>query len=681
MNQLRSAFFFVANNLIQWFSWVRYQFNRSFSSDSKISFLLLAISTLTLILIGAQSSHLGLFSQDSLSAEGIDNQYGGGWIDSYWWSIKHVLDPGAFAENYGAPLSVLIFSLLLSLGGLVFLGALIGLISASIQQQLEQLELGNTQVVEKNHVVILGWGPSSLDLIRNLISIHAHAIIVILAPCELSFMREELRREGIAINAAKLVLRKGIPSRSFDLDRISVRNAASINIVAHSLDVEQNRDFYNSPSDAEAIKTLLVLESLLQLHQCSNPNNKYPPFKSKKPISLVCEICSKENIEIAKIASSGQASIVSTADFASRLLVQAARQPGIIDVFECILNQDLKGIRVQSMPEAVGKQFSSLFAYTQLAVPIGVSWLEDRGRSKRTASALNLEPSYEIEDGEDIVLLSQVDPVFIHRSPEINKHKRLSSTDHSRSPSSGHHFDSVLIIGANALLDEILVELNGHALSRTTVVLVSDRSNDQLAIGDQRLFPKLDFVSQQGSTLNRSLLTDLIYSDFDCIFILADESFGDADARSIMTLLMLGDIVRHRQDLPVPRVVLELKDSRNRDLVKNSIASEIVVSSDLVSTVMAQTSRYPVVGPVYRELLSAGGIQISFRTPDYFNISNQKILHSELIAVALQKFETVIGMMLSTQNGVELVLAPDIASVWELTDDDTIVVLSQQIYD
>ena len=148
-----------------------------------------------------------------------------------------------------------------------------------------------------------------------------------------------------------------------------------------------------------------------------------------------------------------------------------------------------------------------------------------------------------------------------------------------------------------------------------------------------------------------------------------------------MTLLMLGDIVRHRQDLPVPRVVLELKDSRNRDLVINSIASEIVVSSDLVSTVMAQTSRYPVVGPVYRELLSAGGIQISLRTPDYFKISNQKILHSELIAVALQKFETVIGMMLSTQNGVELVLASDIASVWELTDDDKIVVLSQQIYD
>ena len=54
---------------------------------------------------------------------------------------------------------------------------------------------------------------------------------------------------------------------------------------------------------------------------------------------------------------------------------------------------------------------------------------------------------------QDIVCC-HVDPIFIHRSSKINKHGRLSSTDHSRSPSSGHHFDSVLIIGANTLLDD-----------------------------------------------------------------------------------------------------------------------------------------------------------------------------------------------------------------------------------
>ena len=663
------------------FSWIGYRLNRSFSSDNKIPFLLLAIGTLTLILVGAQSSHLGLFSQDSLSAEGIDNQYGGGWIDSYWWSIKHVLDPGAFADNYGAPLSVLLVSLLISLGGLVFLGALIGLISASIQQRLVELELGNTQVVEKKHVVVLGWGPSVAGLIKNLTSIYKDTVIVILAPCELSFMREELRREGIATNQKNLVLRKGIPSRDYELNRISIRYASSIIVVAHSLDVEKNIDQYDSPSDVEAIKTLLVLEAILDFADIKDQDVQSGFSGQVSNPSIVCEICSKENIEIAKIASCGRASIVSTADFASRLLVQAARQPGIIDVFECILNQELKGIRVQSMPGIVGRKFSSLLYSTQFAVPIGVSWVEESRGVKRTASALNPEPSYEIEEEEDIVLLSRAEPIFIHRCSEINTYKRsyLSKSDELKP--NGNHFDSVLIIGTNSLLDEILTELNGHALSRTKVKLFSNLSADEVVFNDSLVFPKLDLVIQKGNTVSRPLLTEMILSDFDCIFILADESgSGDADAKSIMTILMLGDIIDHCKDRRIPRVVLELKDARNRDLIKNSIASEIVVSSDLVSIVMAQISQYPVVGPVYRELLSAGGIQISLRSPDHYCLVNKLVTHAELIAIGFKEFETVVGIILAGTNGIEVLLSPDITQTWTLSGEDRIIVLSQQLY-
>ncbi len=680
MNQFRSHIHSILKTLFLRFSWIGYRLNRSFSSDTKIPFLLLAVGTLTLILIGAQSTHLGLFSKDSLSAEGIDNQYGG-WIDSYWWSIKHVLDPGAFADNYGAPLSVLIVSLLISLGGLVFLGALIGLISASIQQRLAQLELGNTQVVENKHVVVLGWGPSVPGLIMNLLSIYKDTVIVVLAPCELSFMREELRCEGIVINGKKLVLRKGIPSRNYELYRISIRHARSIIVVAHTLDVEQQIDKYDSPSDVEAIKTLLVLEGILRNTDISDNDSKRGFSRSVIEPSIVCEICARENTEIARIASRGRASIVSTDDFASRLLVQAARQPGVVDVFECILNQELKGIKVQSMPEAVGKQFSSLLFFTHSAVPIGVSWVEESEGIKRTASALNIEPSYEIEEEEDIVLLSHIEPTLIHRSARTNQLNEISLSDAGGLKPNSNHFDSVLILGTNSLLDEILTELNGHALSRTMVKLISSHSAEQIEIDERLVFPKLDLVVQKGNTVSRSLLKEMIHSQFDCIFVLADESDGgDADARSIMTILMLGDIINHAKNIHIPRIVLELKDSRNRELVRDSIASEIVVSTNLVSTVMAQISQYPVIGPVYRELLSAGGIQISLRAPDHYHLLNQKVEHSVLITMGLKEFETVIGVILSRKNGIEVNLSPDINQNWVLNDDDRVIVLSQQMY-
>ena len=49
---------------------------------------------------------LGFSRQKLIRAEGIDDILGGGLVDTLWWSLKHVLDPGALSENYGAPLEL-----------------------------------------------------------------------------------------------------------------------------------------------------------------------------------------------------------------------------------------------------------------------------------------------------------------------------------------------------------------------------------------------------------------------------------------------------------------------------------------------------------------------------------------------------------------------------------------------
>ena len=54
--------------------------------------------------------YTGLFSAEAIRAEGIDDILGGGLVDTLWWSLKHVLDPGALSENYGAPLGVIVFA-------------------------------------------------------------------------------------------------------------------------------------------------------------------------------------------------------------------------------------------------------------------------------------------------------------------------------------------------------------------------------------------------------------------------------------------------------------------------------------------------------------------------------------------------------------------------------------------
>ena len=93
----------------------------------------------------------GLFSAEALAAEGIDDVFGGGLVDSIWWSFKHLLDPGAFSENYGAPVFVVLFALFNSVMGLIITGALIGFIVSAIQTAMANARVGAATVREEGH--------------------------------------------------------------------------------------------------------------------------------------------------------------------------------------------------------------------------------------------------------------------------------------------------------------------------------------------------------------------------------------------------------------------------------------------------------------------------------------------------------------------------------------------------
>ena len=80
---------------------VRYRFNRLLSRGTGGHYLLLALFAGLIVVFGLSAGLVGLFSQGALQAEGIADDIDGGLLDSAWWSLKHVIDPGAFAEDYG----------------------------------------------------------------------------------------------------------------------------------------------------------------------------------------------------------------------------------------------------------------------------------------------------------------------------------------------------------------------------------------------------------------------------------------------------------------------------------------------------------------------------------------------------------------------------------------------------
>ena len=161
------------------------------------------------VTFGMLSYFAGLFSEDALRAEGIDNLLGGKVIDSFWWSLKHVLDPGSFSENYGAPFEVIIFALINSIFGLVLTGGLIGLIVNSLQNALELAKLGASNIVEEGHLIILGWNRKGPSLLRQFFSLKNSQRVVILSRSSPEEVKTSLKSEGLSKRNQQLLILKG----------------------------------------------------------------------------------------------------------------------------------------------------------------------------------------------------------------------------------------------------------------------------------------------------------------------------------------------------------------------------------------------------------------------------------------------------------------------------------------
>ncbi len=636
---------------------LRYMIDRAFAREFAGQLILFLVLVVVVTLIGMTAYFFGLFGPENEDVPGIPRGIDRGFVDSLWWSMQRVLRLPGFERMYGATPPILAYALFLSIMGLAVFGILVSMINTAMQRRIETLRKGDSPVKERGHVLVLGWSDKVFSVLRQLARLHPGSKVVILAPEEIEDMQEALRVNGSLREDLSIILRSGIPSNVRELNRVAVDRASSVIVVSPRADKDR------LGGDSEVIKTMMLLAA-------------WDDWQGEGP-TLTSEIALEQNQELAEIAGRGRIHLVSSSTIISKILVQCIRNPGLADVYRELFSTDGNSLHVQSIRACADQTMRHIAYGFPDAIPIGIAWEEQQGDALKHAAGLNPEPDYDIAEDEQLILLAHGLPVrFSQPDGEFTSQIYRDGGISARVPR------RVLLIGWNGNVFDILVELDAHALRGTEIVLLSGKEPEAARKHvDQLLNRALENVSVEylhGDPVERGGYAEIDLTSFQTVVLLADTTSGelDIDARTLRTLLRLSDL-RSRTNAS-PHTVVELLDSANKDLLAGLHVDDVVVSDQVISAQLAQIAKQPVLGPIYRELLSAGGVEISLRpVSDYVEIGSSCSFF-DLVFAAQQKMEIALGVRLAREG--ELFLNPERELAWRLDEEDRVVVLAQQLY-
>lgn len=240
----------------------------------------------------------------------------------------------------------------------------------------------------------------------------------------------------------------------------------------------------------------------------------------------------------------------------------------------------------------------------------------------------------------------------------------------------------VLVVGWNAKVHDLLVELETYADERYTVDLVSKRTVEarEAELVEAGYQPeRLTVRHIRGDSTVTELYRQIDVLSYDSVVFMGRgrTDSGDAsDARTLLGYLAL------RAALPVgtrpPPIVVELLDDDNLALFERR-AGEVLLSSVLLSHVLAQVALRPELGVVVEELFTVGGAELLFRPAAERVTLGQPATFRALQRACWQQGEIALGVRIHAQERDRrggVLLNPTSDSAWTLTEADAVLVLS-----
>jgi voltage-gated potassium channel Kch len=531
-------------------------------------------------------------------------------LDILWGGLMRTLDPGTMGGDQGWLFRILM--LIITIGGLIIVASLIGIISGAFDSKVDELRKGRSRVLEQDHTLILGWSSKVFPIIHELTIANesrGRSAIVVLADRDKVEMEDDIKAQVGATGKTKIIVRSGDPMNLAELEVANPNTARSIIVLAPEDDDDP---------DSVVIKTTLAVTN--------NPKRKTGAYH------IVGELQQESNLEAGRLVGKDEAHWVLANDLISRIMVQTCRQSGLSVVYSELLDFDGAEIYFTEQPSLVGKTFFDAQLSFVDSMVMGVV--------QGGTALLNPAADLVLAAGDSLIVIAEDDDTIrLAAQPGTADALRVSAVAPPE-----QRPETTLVLGYNDSLRVMLNELDEYSTPRSRVTIVADQ--DEPEFGD---FADLDISWERGDATSRRTLEALHPETYDHILVLAagDLAPQRADAKTLITLLHLRDIAdEHDVDL---NVVSEMLDDRNRELAEVTQADDFIVSDKLISLMLSQVSENKQLTEVFDQLFSSDGAEIYLRDAEQYVKLGESVDFFTVIEAARRKGETAIGHRFGAQ--------------------------------
>ncbi len=530
-------------------------------------------------------------------------------------------------------LGYVILMSLVAIAGVLFTSVLIGIITSAIEEKIDNLKRGNSLVLEKDHIVVLGFNSGEYSLLNQLILAAAGepGCVVIAEEMEREEMEHAIRENLDVPKNFRIVCRTADITDPKSLEKCSVETCRTVIV--------------NPTDDLRTIKIVLAVSALLEEKGC--PEIRVNAIVSKAEYRFPPSLVEANNI-----------TTLQTNDILAKMIAHSCTQIGLSETFREVFNFEGSEFYLPAIPNIGGMTFEELTVRLNYAVPVGVF------RNERII--MNPPADYQLAETDRILVFSEESNSALLQSPSLEPAAcadiSLNTTEEQT---------ETVILGHNETLPILLTELPENV---THISLEEQRISQKEKAYLERIAAKRDLTIQyiQDDPHDENALIE-IAKKAKHIVIMNDHSIDpeQADMDAIFMLLNLRD-VRTRYGLSY-NITVEMQKEHNQKLVGQGDHTDFLVASSMSSLILAQLAENPELIIVFREILSNNGNELYLKNVGLMNLIGTFRVR-DIRRIMLKQGYIFIGYLDSEKHSTFNLPLSDILT---LHAEDCLIVLGQ----